>query len=170
MKSTSSFTLIVAFVCLALVGLALVPQLPVKLNPSRSLPGFTVSFSMPGASSRVVEMEVTGKLEAMLSRVSGVRGISSTSNNGSGSITVKLDKHAGVEVARFEAATIIRQAWSGLPDGVTYPTLKVKASDESALRPFLSFTLNAPAPPAEIQRYAEEYIKPRIAALGESIK
>ena len=33
----SAFTLIVAFVCVALVGLALIPLLPVKLNPSRTL-------------------------------------------------------------------------------------------------------------------------------------
>ena len=46
----SAFTLIVAFVCVALVGLALIPLLPVKLNPSRTLPGFTVRFSMPGTS------------------------------------------------------------------------------------------------------------------------
>ena len=32
----SAFTLIVAFVCVALVGLALIPLLPVKLNPSRT--------------------------------------------------------------------------------------------------------------------------------------
>ena len=56
MQRLSPFTLIVTFVCLALVGLALVPMLPVKLNPSRTLPGFTVRFSMPGTSSRVVEM------------------------------------------------------------------------------------------------------------------
>ena len=41
MNRLSPFTLIVTFVCLALVGLALVPMLPVKLNPSRTLPGFT---------------------------------------------------------------------------------------------------------------------------------
>ena len=29
----SSFTLIVAFICVALIGLALIPLLPVKLNP-----------------------------------------------------------------------------------------------------------------------------------------
>ena len=32
----SSFTLIVAFICVALIGLALIPLLPVKLNPSRT--------------------------------------------------------------------------------------------------------------------------------------
>ena len=42
MQRLSPFTLIVTFVCLALVGLALVSMLPVKLTPSRTLPGFTV--------------------------------------------------------------------------------------------------------------------------------
>ena len=91
MKRVSSFTVIVAFVCLALVGVALIPLLPVKLNPSRSLPGFTVGFSMPGTSSRVVEMEVTSKLESMLARIRGVKRLNSTSGNGYGNITVELD-------------------------------------------------------------------------------
>lgn len=37
-SKASAFTLIVAFVCVALVGLALVPLLPVNLNPSRTYP------------------------------------------------------------------------------------------------------------------------------------
>lgn len=47
-RNLSSFTLIVTFVCLSLIGVVLVPLLPVKLAPSRTLPGLTVSFSMPG--------------------------------------------------------------------------------------------------------------------------
>ena len=54
-RNLSSFTLIVTFVCLSLIGVVLVPLLPVKLAPSRTLPGLTVSFSMPGNSSRVIE-------------------------------------------------------------------------------------------------------------------
>lgn len=37
-KNLSSFTVIVAFIALAIVGIALVPRLPVKLSPSRNLP------------------------------------------------------------------------------------------------------------------------------------
>lgn len=37
-SKASAFTLIVAFVCVALVGLALVPLLPVKLNPHGHYP------------------------------------------------------------------------------------------------------------------------------------
>ena len=117
MKSASSFTLIVAFVCLALVGVALIPLLPVKLNPSRSLPGFTVGFSMPGTSSRVVEMEVTSKLESMLARIRGVKNLNSTSGNGFGRITVELDKHADVDAVRFEASTISGRRGRNCPMG-----------------------------------------------------
>lgn len=166
MSRLSPFTLIVAFVCLALVGLALVQLLPVKLNPSRTLPGFTVRFSMPGASSRVVEMEATSKLESMLARIKGVKKLNSTSGNGYGSITVDLDKHADVDAVRFEASTIIRQTWSQLPSGVSYPYIQMKVPDENASRPFLSFTLNAPSTPILIQQYAEEHIKPRLAQLS----
>ena len=165
MNRLSPFTLIVTFVCLALVGLALVPMLPVKLNPSRTLPGFTVRFSMPGTSSRVVEMEATSKLESMLARIKGVKGMYSTSGNGYGSITVDLDKHADVDAVRFEASTIIRQTWSQLPSGVSYPYIDMKVPDANTARPFLSFTLNAPSTPILIQQYAEEHIKPRLAKL-----
>lgn len=165
MNRLSPFTLIVTFVCLALVGLALVPLLPVKLNPSRTLPGFTVRFSMPGTSSRVVEMEATSKLESMLARIKGVKAMYSTSGNGYGSITVDLDKHADVDAVRFEASTIIRQTWSQLPSGVSYPYIDMKVPDENTSRPFLSFTLNAPSTPILIQQYAEEHIKPRLAQL-----
>ena len=165
MNRLSPFTLIVTFVCLALVGLALVPMLPVKLNPSRTLPGFTVRFSMPGTSSRVVEMEATSKLESMLARIKGVKGMYSTSSNGYGSITVDLDKHADVDAVRFEASTIIWQTWSQLPSGVSYPYIDMKVPDANTARPFLSFTLNAPSTPILIQQYAEEHIKPRLAKL-----
>ena len=161
----SPFTLIVTFVCLSLVGLALLPLLPVKLSPSQSLPGLTVSFSMPGNSSRVIEAEVTSRLESMLTRVKGVKSVSSTSDNGSGSITLNLDKHADMDATRFEVSTIIRQTWPQLPDGVSYPQIRTSRSDKNADRPFMTYTLNAPATPILIQRYAEEHIKPVLGQL-----
>lgn len=164
-RTWSSFTLIVTFVCLSLVGLALMPLLPVKLSPSSTMPGLTVSFSMPGNSSRVIEAEVTSKLEGMLSRVNGIRNIYSTSDNGSGSLRIELDKHADMDATRFEVSTLIRQLWSQLPDGVSYPTISAQRSDEQASRPFMTFTLNAPATPIVIQQYGEEKIKPLLAAL-----
>ena len=164
-RNLSSFTLIVTFVCLSLIGVVLVPLLPVKLAPSRTLPGLTVSFSMPGNSSRVIEAEVTSKLEAMMARVKGIRKVNSTSDNGSGSISLELDKHADIDVTRFEVSTIIRQTWPQLPEGVSYPQISTRHSDDKASRPFITYTLNAPANPILIQQYAEENIKPVLGQL-----
>lgn len=165
LRNLSSFTLIVAFVCLSLIGLVMVPLLPVKLAPSRTLPGLTISFNMPGNSSRVIETEVTSKLEAMLARVKGIKSVKSTSDNGSGYITLELDKHADIDAARFEVSTIIRQTWPQLPDGVSYPQISTRRSDDKAAKPFITYTLNAPANPILIQRYAEENIKPVLGQL-----
>lgn len=162
----SAFTLIVAFVCVALVGLALVPLLPVKLNPSRTLPGFSVSFSMYGSSARVVEMEATSKLESMLARIKGIRDINSTSGNGWGRVYVSLDKHANVDMARFEASTIIRQTWPELPQEVSYPYIEMQGTTSNSQSPFISFTINAPATPFLIQQYAEERIKTRLSQIA----
>ena len=157
-RNLSSFTLIVTFVCLSLIGVVLVPLLPVKLAPSHTLPGLTVSFSMPGNSSRVIEAEVTSKLEAMMARVKGIRKVNSTSDNGSGSISLELDKHANIDVTRFEVSTIIRETWPQLPEGESYPQISTRRSDDEASRPFITYTLNAPANPILIQQYAEENI------------
>ncbi|MDO5607256.1 MAG: efflux RND transporter permease subunit [Capnocytophaga sp.] len=153
------------FLCVSLVGLALVPLLPVKLAPSQVLPGLTVSFSMQGSASRVVEMEVTSKLEAMLSRIKGVKSITSRSGNGWGNVTLEIDKHTSIEATRFEAATIIRQLWGELPRNVSYPQLSVRRPDQNAARPFLSYTINSSAVPIAIQNYAENIIKPKLSEI-----
>ncbi|MCE2617493.1 efflux RND transporter permease subunit [Phocaeicola oris] len=161
----SAFTLIVIFVCLSLIGIALIPLLPIKLVPSRTLPGLSVSYNMRGSSSRIVEMEVTSKLEGILARINGVKNITSTSSNESGSVSIEFDKHTDMEIARFEVSTAIRQLWPQLPDEVAYPQISENYSDDDASRPFLVYTLNAPQEPILIQQYAEDHIKNKIGQL-----
>lgn len=161
----SSFTIIVTFLCVALAGIAFIPLLPIKLSPSRTLPQLTISYNMPGNSARVIEMEVTSRLEAMLARIKGIKEINSTSGNGWGYVTLELDKHTNIDAARFEASTIIRQTWPSLPDGLSYPVLEMSQPNDKEVRPFMSYTLNAAATPIFIQRFAEDQIKPRLSGI-----
>ncbi|MDR1719810.1 MAG: efflux RND transporter permease subunit [Dysgonamonadaceae bacterium] len=161
----SAFSTILVFVCLSIAGIALIPQLTVKLKPSRDLPHLGVGFSMPGSSPRVVEMEATSKLEAMLSRIKGVRNISSTSRNGGGHIDIDFDKHVDIDAVRFEVSTVVRQTKPFLPDNVGYPYISQTRSSAEASRPFLTYTVNAPATPIVICQYVEKIIKPKIAQI-----
>lgn len=164
-SKTASFSVILVFSCLLLLGLFLLPKLPVKLNPSRKLPVISVSFSMYGQSAQVVEAEVTSRLEGMISRMRGVEKINSYSSNGWGSISVRLSKHADPDLCRFEVSTIIRQAWSSLPEGVSYPLITLSGANEESNRPFLNYTVNAPFSLVQIQEYITENLKPRIAQI-----
>ena len=152
------------FVCLSILGLLLVPQLPVKLNPSRRLPVVNVSFSFRGQSARSVETEVTSKLEGMLSRIKGIKEMTSYSGNERGSITIRLSEHVDPDMARFEVSTIIRQARASLPQDVSYPHISMSGTgDEEVNRPFLRYTVNAPFSPIQIQEYINDKLKPKIA-------
>ena len=163
-RGLSPFSTITLFGVLALLGIFFIPQLPVKLNPSRKLPMVQVSFSMSGQSAQVVEMEVTSKLEAMLNRMKGVEKINSSSQNGRGRITVRFSERTNPDMARFEVSTIIRQAWTTLPEGVSYPYVQLSGIDDEAARsPFLRYSINAPQTPLEIQEYTENVLKARLA-------
>ncbi|MDR2627045.1 MAG: efflux RND transporter permease subunit [Dysgonamonadaceae bacterium] len=158
-----SFSVIIICLCLFGLGLLMIPKLPVKLNPSRRLPEVHVTFSFPGQSARAVETEVTSKLEGMLSRIKGIREMSSYSSNGWGSITVRLSGHVNPDMARFEVSTIIRQARASLPDGVSYPHISMSGNEEEDKYPFLRYTVNAPFSPIQIQDYINDNLKPKIA-------
>ncbi len=160
-----SFSIIVTFISLAILGLVLIPRLPVKLMPSRTLPSLTVSFSMPDGAARVVEREVTSRLEGLLARIGGVKEINSRSDNGGGYITLGFDKYTDMEKARFEASTIIRQAWPQMPAGVSYPSISASRTLAQASRPVLSYTLVAPELSSKIMSYAEDNIQPIIGRL-----
>lgn len=165
-----SFSVIVIFIALSIVGCALLPLLPVKLAPSQTLPSITVSYSMHGASARTIEQEVTSRIESVLARVVGVKSIDSKSSNGNGRVSVSLDRHADMDRVRFEVSTLVRQIWADLPEGVSYPNISLRQVDKEGSRPFMTLTLNAPANPAEILSYGEENLKPilsRIKGVGK---
>jgi len=161
----SHFTVILIFVCLSIVGVAVISKLPIKFSPSKAMPSINIYFSMYGSSPRVIEMEVTSKFEAMFNRMKGVKNITSTSYNGESVITIEFDKKTNMEMARFEVSTIVRQTWSMLPQGVSYPHILMSRSDNNVYKQFLSYTINAPATPLLIQQYVESQIKPKLAQI-----
>lgn len=159
-----SFPIIIYFLGLSLIGLCLMPLLPVKLTPTKTLQHLTVSFSMQ-ESPLAIESKVTSQIESMLCRINGVSNIESFSAKGHGSITVSVDKNTDMDVVRFEVSTAIRQLWPQLPEGVSYPVINVGYSSSSAAYPFISYTLNATASSNLIREYADKQIRPLLAQI-----
>lgn len=159
-----SFSVLIIFILLMIVGVSLLPLLNVQLTPSRSLPGLSVSYYWPVASARVIEQEVTSKLEGLFSGVKGIKEVSSVSSKGYGRISLSFKKTVNLDAVRFEVSSLIRQAYPNLPEQVSFPELSMSASGQNT-SPILTYTLNASASPFFIQKYAEDHLVPKLSVI-----
>ncbi len=157
MNRLSAFSVILVFAVLTIVGAGMIPLLNLQYSPTQKEGELSVSYSWYGAPSKLVESEVTSRLEGLIVSVSGVKEITSTSRKGGGVINVVLKDKNQIERIRFEIATLLRQTYNKLPDGVSYPSISV-ATGGSNVEPILTYTINSELPTQQIEQYAQEFI------------
>ena len=162
----STFTVNILFVLLIIIGAAVIPLLSLQLNPTRYLPSLTISWYWPETPVRVVEQEVTTVLEGVLSTVTGVKKISSSTNNESGRITVEFDKNTELRAKRFEVASLLRESRKRLPERVSIPVISMNMPSNQSGSSILNFQVNGNASTSFIYSLAEELIKPRISVVN----
>jgi multidrug efflux pump subunit AcrB len=160
----NSYQWLVVFAMLSLLGAALLPGLPLQLAPSAGGQTLTVSFRWAGASPEALERQITAPIEGALSTLTGVRQVRSRSNYQSGQVVLDLDPAADADALRFEVASVLRQVHARLPREASYPLVRLNTPDEvTRHQPLLILRFTGSAPPAALQRYAEEILKPRLA-------
>lgn len=153
-----AFSVVLIFVILVIIGAANIPLLNIQYNPTEKKNFLSISYSWSGASARVIESEVTSKIEGIASSVKGIEKINSTSRKGSGNVNMTLKKDANVEMVRFEIATLIRQLYPKFPDGVTYPSFGRTSASGETMEAVMTYTINANLPTQQIEQYTMRYI------------
>ena len=163
-----SFSILLVMCVLMVVGAALLPQLDVSNQP-RPEQGktLTISYNWDKASAKVVEQNVTSRIEAMVSSVRGVEKVSSVSCFGSGRITVELKPEANVSATKFEIASILRQIRGKLPEDVSYPTVSggevsTALGDDNEVKLILTYMLNADMSGEQMRQIAEREMTPSL--------
>ncbi len=140
------------------VGAAMLPKLNVQYSPRTEQTSISVSFGYGSASPRVVEQEVTSKIEGALSVLDGVVDVSATSYSGGGYVSLRFKKGTNMEAARFAVATQIRQIYPKLPEGVSYPSVSGSVSGGEGNKTLLSYTINADMPADKIVKLAKDLL------------
>ncbi len=163
-RRISAFSVILIMIVLMVVGGAMIPLLKIQYTPGDRRQGFSVLFQWPGVSARVIEAEVTSKLEGVLASVGGVTNITAVSRKGSGTITLEFKKGTRMDAARFEAATQLRQIGDKLPAGVSTPYIDMSLGGGTA-RTIMTYTINADLPPYLIVKWAEENLSPALSRI-----
>lgn len=160
----SPFSIITIFAALILIGICSIPLLSIQLSPSRTNAELSISFQWPNASARVIEQEVTSKLEGLLGGIEGIQDIKSITSKGRGKINLTFKKKTDLDILRFEIATLIRRVYHKLPENVSYPLISPGASGQRS-QPVLTYTLTGEGSAYEIQEYAHEHIEPRLSMI-----
>ena len=76
----SSFSVILTFVILMIIGVALAPLIDVGTEPTpRQGKRMTIEYEWPHVSAKVVEQNLTSPIEGMVSALKGVESVSSKS-------------------------------------------------------------------------------------------
>jgi HAE1 family hydrophobic/amphiphilic exporter-1 len=129
---------VLAFVLNALVVLAGVAGLlgaEVRELPEVDSPVISITTDYPGATPETVDREVTSVIEGAVSRVPGVRSISSSSRFGSSRVTVEFRDDADLDVAATDARDAVARIQNSLPDEADPPrTVKADAGGEAVMR------------------------------------
>ena len=154
------------FIILTLIGLLLLPELSLRLNPSKANDSVQLSVSWPGASPFSLEQQVTRQLEAGVATLRGIKKITSRSSKGSARLKIVLDEHTNVDQFRFEVSTIVRQIYQQFPEAVRYPQIRVNRSDDKQnSSAFMSYSIAANDSRSAIQEKVNYVLSPAIGAL-----
>ena len=160
-----NFSILLVMCILMVIGVALTPRLDISNEP-RPEQGktLTIMYWWQNASAKVVEQNITSRIEAAVSAVKGVEKVSSVSQFGSGRITVEMKPNANVSMAKFEIASILRQLRPKLPEYMSFPVVsggEVDASraDDNEVKLILTYQLNADMSEEQIQQLAEKDVK-----------
>ena len=161
-RPVMTMLVMLAILIFGIVGYRL---LPVNALPNVDFPTIQISAALPGASPDTMATAVATPLEKQLSTIAGIDSMTSTSTNGSTSITLQFALDRNIDAAAQDVQSAIAAAARQLPSSLpTPPTLrKVNPSDFSIL---LMALTSETQPLSVVDDYGENNLAERISTIS----
>lgn len=149
---------------LVVLGLFSIKGLGLDSFPKVDMPVVTVSVIYPGASPDAVEQDVIKKIEEAVNPIEKVREISSTSQDGLGTVTIEFEIERDVDKALDDVRSKVGQIRRNLPDTIKEPIIQ---KFDPAQLPVLSLIVKPDdkhkgMSNREVTRIADEFLKRRL--------
>ncbi len=139
--------------------------LPVSDLPNVDYPTIQVSASLPGASPETMASAVATPLERQFSTIAGLDTMTSTSSQGSTSVTLQFDLSRNIDAAAQDVQAMITAAGGQLPTGMPSPPTFRKVNP--AEQPVLYLAVYSDVLPVyQVDEYAETLMAERISMIS----
>jgi multidrug efflux pump len=143
-------------------GLVAASRIGISQFPDVDFPTISVSVTWEGAAPEVIENDVVDILEEALVQVEGVKSITSSSRQGSASVTVELLLSRNVDLALQDVQTKVSQATRRLPRDIDPPVIS-KTNPED--QPIMMISLAGPFPQRVLSDYARYSLKEKLQTI-----
>jgi multidrug efflux pump len=148
---------------IVLFGVIAFTQLPVREYPDIDPPIISIISLYRGASSSVVETEISDVLEEQFATLEGVKTITSTSTEGGSVITIEFELNRDVNEAANDVRDRVSRIRGTLPREIEDPVIsKVDANAQAIVWLGLSSTKHSGL---ELTEFAELVLKEKIQRL-----
>ncbi|MEQ1865412.1 MAG: efflux RND transporter permease subunit, partial [Micropepsaceae bacterium] len=138
-------------------------RLPLRELPDIDPPVVSVQTNYPGASSGVVETRITQQVEDAVAGIEGIDTISSSSRDGSSSVTITFRLSRDIEAAANDVRNAVSRIIDRLPEEADPPQVQ-KADADGAPIMFLHLTSTSMSR-MELTDYVERYVLDRLSTV-----
>ncbi|MFG1395609.1 efflux RND transporter permease subunit [Roseixanthobacter pseudopolyaromaticivorans] len=149
---------------LIVAGLFAYRLLPVAALPRVDFPTINITATLPGASPETMASAVATPIERQLSTISGITSLTSSSTQGSTSITIQFDLSRNIDAAALDVQSALSVAQRQLPDEMTTPPSFRKVNPADA--PVILLAISSDTLPlSSVNEYADTIIGQQISQL-----
>lgn len=145
----------IVFALLGIMALYAITDVALSLMPDMNMPVLMVSTTYPSAGPESVEKSVTSVLETSLVGVTGLKTLTSTSDEGSSSIKLEFEYGTDLDKAGNDVRDKIDQVKSRLPDDAGTPAIMKIDFSQSAI---IQLSINGSRSAEDLKEIAENYI------------
>lgn len=148
---------------LVVLGAVSYPTIGVDLFPKVDLPIVNVTTRLKGASSEIMDIDVTDKIEEVINTINGVKTISSTSTEGSSVVTVEFVLERDIDLAVQDVREKISIVRPKLPTDIDEPIIEKVDPDAT---PVLWLSLHGQKSVRDLSTYADEVLKEQLQKIN----
>ncbi len=148
---------------LVVLGIVSYPNIGVDLFPKVDLPIVNITTRLKGASSEIMDIDVTDKIEESVNTINGVKTIGSTSTEGSSVVTVEFVLERDIDLAIQDVREKISVIRAKLPTDIDEPIVEKVDPDAT---PVMWFALSGQRSVRELSTYADEILKEQLQRIN----
>ncbi len=152
-------TITMIYVLACVIACVFIPRLGIALYPSTEMPMISVNTSYPNVGPEEIDVNVTDVIVNRLSRISGLKSISTNSSNGRSRVMLEFGYDKDLDEAYDDITAALSNISNQLPDECGIPSIWKFNMDSM---PIMRLAVEGDLPIDELKTVAEDTIQPML--------